>query len=93
MSANNDQPGKDRRTTRLAGHDYGRTGAYFLTLCVRHRECYLGLIRHGNLKLSVLGEIGREEWARTPAIRPGIVLDAFVVMPNHLHAVLAAQLL
>jgi len=72
---------------RLVGYDYRQAGAYFLTIRVRHRDCYLGLVCDNRIRLSVLGEIVREEWERTPAIRPGIVLDAFVVMPNHLHAV------
>lgn len=87
MSTNDHPSWHNRRNMRLVGYDYRQSGAYFLTICVRHRYCYLGLIHEDRVRLSVLGDIAREEWERTPVIRPGVVLDAFVVMPNHLHAV------
>lgn len=34
------------------------------------------------------GEVVREEWLRTSQLRPAIVMDEFVVMPNHLHGIL-----
>lgn len=33
------------------------------------------------------GEIVREEWSRSGKIRYEILLDAFVVMPNHEHGI------
>ena len=35
-----------------------------------------------------LGKIAFDEWKKTGAIRPNIIIDEFVVMPNHLHGVL-----
>lgn len=32
-----------------------------------------------------------QEWRRTADVRPNVVLDAFVVMPNHLHGILIIQ--
>jgi len=29
----------------------------------------------------------QREWLATPAIRPGVILDEFCIMPNHLHLV------
>ena len=78
---------QSRHRTRLAGYNYAQAGAYFLTLCVIDRNCYLGIVDAECVRLSVLGDIVSEEWERTPTIRPGVVVDAFVVMPNHLHAV------
>jgi hypothetical protein len=88
LSADHDPARKNRRTIRLVGYDYGQAAAYFLTLCVSQRDSFLGMIRNGTMKRSVLGDNVAEEWERTPAVRPNIVLDAFVMMPNHLHAVL-----
>ncbi|MCI5149496.1 MAG: hypothetical protein D3916_08935 [Candidatus Electrothrix sp. MAN1_4] len=28
-----------RRSIRLRGYDYSQAGAYFLTICLQHREC------------------------------------------------------
>jgi REP element-mobilizing transposase RayT len=39
--------------------------------------------------LSPLGRIARDLWVRTAEIRPGVILDAFVIMPNHMHAIIA----
>jgi putative transposase len=38
----------------------------------------------------ILNQLGvvDEEWRRAPLIRPMVHLDAFVVMPNHLHGIL-----
>jgi len=40
------------------------------------------------MQLNELGKIVREEWLRAPQIRAGIQLDAYVVMPNHIHGIL-----
>lgn len=39
------------------------------------------------MELSPLGEVVRNEWSAIPAVTPGVLLDEFVVMPNHLHGV------
>ena len=46
-----------RRSLRLPGYDYARPGAYFVTICVRNRECILGAVEDGLVALSSLGEI------------------------------------
>jgi REP element-mobilizing transposase RayT len=35
-----------------------------------------------------VGEIARDEWLQTAALRPNVEVDSFVVMPNHVHAIL-----
>jgi putative transposase len=79
-------PGKyHRRSIRLPGHDYGSPGAYFVTIVTRDREQLFGQIADHEMYLNTSGQIVREEWERTPCIRPGVEIDAFVVMPNHAH--------
>jgi REP-associated tyrosine transposase len=41
--------------------------------------------------LNDLGKIVATEWLRTPEIRPNVTLDEFVVMPNHVHGLLAME--
>jgi len=79
--------GRRRRSVRLRGYDYAGCGAYFLTLCSLNREGVFGCVHDGAVRLSPVGRIVVEEWLRTPAVRPGVRLDAYVLMPNHLHAV------
>jgi REP element-mobilizing transposase RayT len=76
-----------RRSIRLRGYDYGQAGAYFITICTAGRASLFGHVLNGTLRLSVAGEIVANEWLRTPSVRPNVDLDAFVVMPNHVHAI------
>lgn len=76
-----------RKRNRLAGYDYSRAGAYSVTVCTHRRACLFGEIRDGLMQLGPVGELVTEEWRRTGDIRPHIVLDEFVVMPNHVHGI------
>lgn len=77
-----------RRSIRLKGYDYAQAGVYFITLCTHNREHLFGEVTGGEMKLSSLGEIAYHEWLKTPEIRPNVVLDVFVIMPNHMHGIL-----
>ena len=77
-----------RRSIRLQGYDYASPGGYYITLLAHQRICLFGDIRDGQSILNPFGEIVLEEWLRTPEIRPEIILDEYVIMPNHLHAIL-----
>lgn len=76
-----------RRSIRLKGYDYSRPGAYFLTMCTAERGCLFGVIADDAMSLNACGDIAAEEWLRSGEIRREIGLDAFVVMPNHVHGV------
>lgn len=52
------------------------------------RAWLFGEIVDGEMRLNDIGEIARDEWLVTPAIRPEIALDEFVIMPNHVHAII-----
>ncbi len=73
---------------RLPGYDYSRPGAYFITIVTHNRQCLFGNIVDGKMILNEYGELAQNEWLKTGVIRPNIVIDAFVVMPNHLHGIL-----
>jgi putative transposase len=76
-----------RRAMRLQGYDYAQAGAYFVTLCTHNRDCLFGDIVDGRPRLGEFGAIVAEEWSRSTDIRREIELDEWVVMPNHLHAI------
>jgi putative transposase len=76
-----------RRSIRLRGYDYQEAGAYFVTVCTANRECFFGEIVDEAMQLNRLGEIVEDEWHRTAILRPQVSLDAFVVMPNHVHGI------
>jgi REP element-mobilizing transposase RayT len=80
----NNQPGNShlhhRRTIRIKGYDYSQSGAYFITICAYKQQIIFGDI---NIK-----KIIEDEWSHTATIRTDIILDQFVVMPNHVHGII-----
>ena len=76
-----------RRSVRLKGFNYSQTGAYFVTICTRDRVCFLGQIVDGTMTLSATGLIVEEIWNSLPGRFRGVNIDAFVVMPNHIHGI------
>jgi REP element-mobilizing transposase RayT len=77
-----------RRSIRLKAYDYTGTGGYFVTICTHNRECLFGEVTGGEMRLSAYGEIARDEWVKTAAVRQSVTLDAFVVMPNHIRGII-----
>ena len=77
-----------RRSIRLHGYDYSLPGAYFVTLCAFKKERIFGHVVENQMHENECGKIVREQWLESARIRKGIELDAFIVMPNHLHGIL-----
>ena len=82
-------------STRLPGYDYGQSGMYFVTICTKNRQPYFGSIevpkRDWNtafLQPTAMGEQAAQCWAAIPHFAPFVRLDAFILMPDHLHGVL-----
>ncbi|MDO6737465.1 transposase [Wenyingzhuangia sp. 2_MG-2023] len=78
-----------RRSIRLKGYDYAQAGLYFITLCVQNRQHLFGKIINGEIQLNALGKIVAQEWIATESIRKNCTLGAFIIMPNHFHAILS----
>jgi REP element-mobilizing transposase RayT len=77
-----------RRSIRLRGYDYSQSGAYFITICTQDRGCLFGEVVDGEMRLNQFGELVEMTWHNLPHHVDGIVLDAFVVMPNHVHGII-----
>jgi putative transposase len=77
---------------RRSGWDYSRKGLYFITLVTQHRECNLGKIvnKRGKIiiKFSAFGSIVKNEWLKSFEIREELFLDEYIIMPNHIHAII-----
>jgi putative transposase len=76
-----------RRSIRLRGYDYSQSGLYFLTVCARQREPVLGEVIDGTMWLNEAGVVMQDAWEALPDRFRTIALDAFVVMPNHVHGI------
>ncbi len=74
-------------STRASWWDYGANGRYFVTICTQKRECFFGMVVDGKMKLSDIGKIAHACWSEIPHHFPFVQLDAFVVMPNHVHGI------
>lgn len=85
-------------SNRKPNWDYSSNGMYFLTIVTQNRECNLGIIvethsdhveTHGraSLQLSDFGTIVETEWHKSFEIRDELFLDEFIIMPNHIHAI------
>jgi len=78
---------KNRKTTRLAHWDYAQNGYYFITICAKNKEEYFGKIIDGEMYLSDVGKIAKYYWYEIPKHFDFVRLEAFVVMPNHIHGI------
>lgn len=77
-----------RRSNRLREYDYSLAGGYFVTICTWQRKCLFGEIVDGEMQLNNLGNHVCETWTGIPRHYRHVALDAFVVMPNHIHGII-----
>src|SRR6185312_4932475 len=77
-----------RKSIRLRGYDYASPGAYFVTIDTQDRACLFGEISRGRMHLNAAGMAAQTMWAAIPVHFPRVRLDAFVVMPNHVHGII-----
>lgn len=89
-------------STRLKNRDYGAPGNYFITICTQNRENYFGHVEWASdvgmqnfaslhtaqVQLTPIGKIAYQYWIEIPNHFPFVVLDEFVIMPNHVHGIL-----
>lgn len=75
-------------SNRMPGWDYSRNGYYFVTPVLQGMKWILGKITDGKMILSDFGKIVNEEWLKSFEIRQELILDEFIIMPNHLHAII-----
>ena len=77
-----------RRSIRLPGYDYSQPGAYYVTVCAHEKKHLFGEIIEGEMKPNQHAEVVRRVWEGLTRRYPAVQVDAFVVMPNHIHGVI-----
>ena len=80
-----------RRSMRLKDYDYTQNGYYFVTICAENKIEYFGEIIDGEMILSEIGKIANQCWLEIPEHFPDVSLDEYIIMPNHLHGVIAIE--
>jgi putative transposase len=75
------------KSIRLPNRDYGANGGYFVTICTHQKQHFFGNVVNGQMCLSPIGEIAQKYWADIPNHFDFVHLDAYVIMPNHMHGI------
>ena len=88
----------ERKPLRLKDYDYSQTGGYFITFCTENRAPLLSRITVGKaalrlpqVELTDFGRLTEMYIRRIPEVYPGVCLDAYVIMPNHVHLLLILE--
>ena len=89
-----------RKRLRLKDFDYSSAGAYFVTICIKGRKRILSDIVKPSVGVGAfddpltpqirLTEIGKvtEKYLLSSENIPGVKIDRFVIMPDHIHAII-----
>jgi putative transposase len=80
-----------RRSIRLAGYDYAQAGAYFVTICTQERRPLLTTIDAAGHALTPIGQVVARCWLALPHHFSHVALDAWVLMPDHLHGIVVLR--
>ncbi len=80
-----------RKSIRLKSYDYSTAGYYFVTICTKDRNCLLGEISHQGMQLNEAGRMINKIWNELPEYYPNVSIDAFAVMPNHIHGIVIIE--
>lgn len=75
-------------SNRRRGYDYSLPGYYFITLCVKNRKYLYGNVLNRQMQLNEFDIIVQQCWDDFPNHYPNFIPDLFIVMPNHLHAII-----
>jgi REP element-mobilizing transposase RayT len=78
----------NRKSIRLTGYNYSYQGYYFITINTHHRRRRFGYIRRGIMHESTQAAIVREVWMSLSLVYDHVDLDAFVIMPDHIHGII-----
>ena len=79
--------GDRRKSNRAEGYDYAEAGWYYVTVCTHELRTMFGDVVDGEMVLNSAGEIATAVWEGLPERFPLVSIDAFIVMPNHMHGI------
>ena len=87
----------ERKANSLATYNYSQSGVYFVTICSKNKRCTFGTIVGGGVpdaprtRLSPTGKIVARQLGNMIAFYPHVRIEKYVVMPNHIHLLIAIQ--
>lgn len=78
-----------RKNIRLKNYDYSQNGMYFITICTISRLELLGTIKDTNtIELTEEGRIAQIYIEEIDSIFDNVIVDDYVIMPNHIHMII-----
>jgi putative transposase len=77
-----------RRSIRFPRYDYAQPGEYFVTICTQNQLPILGRMESGRIILSQEGKIVMKCLDKIPHHFSNCTLDAYAIMPNHIHVII-----
>jgi putative transposase len=76
-----------RKCLRMETFDYSAPGSYFVTVNAYTHAPWFGIVAKGLMHPNPAGKMLRFVWNSLPDRFPGIMADAIVVMPDHVHGI------
>ena len=73
-----------RKNPRLKSYDYTSYNYYFVTVCTKDKACIFG----SQQRLSPIGRVAEECIEKMADHFLDVRIDKWVVMPNHIHAII-----
>ena len=80
----------NRSSARIQNHDYS-IGSYFVTVTTNGRLPLFGRIVDGNMVKNDACMMVEKIWNDTILCFPNIILDNFIVMPEHFHGIIEQE--
>ena len=85
-----------RKHPRMKHYDYSTAGAYFITISTHNRRCLLSRVvgqgrAHAETQNTTYGRIAEEQLFLLEKRYPSLKIDQYVIMPNHIHAILLLE--
>ena len=75
-------------SARASWWDYSKDGTYFITICTKNKVHYFGNRVNDEMVLNDLGKQAFKYWEEITKYHPYVLIDAFIIMPNHIHGII-----
>ncbi|QNO15563.1 transposase [Alkalicella caledoniensis] len=80
-----------RKKIRIKDYDYSLAGGYFVTICTNNKTKIFSNVSNGEVNLTPCGKMIDEKLKEMGNKYNGVILDEYVIMPNHIHVILILE--
>lgn len=75
-------------SARRSKYDYTENGFYFVSICSKDRRTVFGEVVDAKVRMNEVGKVIEGCLLEIPKHFENIILDEFVIMPNHVHVII-----